>query len=416
MKYRRVEKLSKEGYRSMKNAGVLAAIIIALVGFTSVLVPRGAAAQDAAKVGSGTTVKQPCETAESNACFPRLPGTWREIDTPAARLPADQKLFLSKIQGVASMLRRLKVFNPPIGFKAEAYVDFTGLGCDVQKDCTAAPLFGRIWIQFLCFVAQGRPEPSIDHEIMKDVQFMFNDPGSLWNGGPQLNLSDGRGVAYTPKEWGHVGGVTLYLNQRDRDELYIFLTKGSRPLWIPVTREQYLSAAIRKLEADAARGGPDERLAELAAEEKRVMENIGSSEDGRETLQSIKQERAGLMQEKARLEQDRKEHGDPVIDPLRSQLQTLSAGERASQAWIDRPFEPLVPAGTGRSVVVFNPDYFDRSRPRSDVQLIVVGLNFGGQKLDDIPPPFQYATDVSRARLWEFVREVDWQQVAAVMK
>jgi hypothetical protein len=391
--------------------------MIVVVGSTSVLIPRGAAAQDAAKVDSGATVKQPCETAESNACFPNLPGTWKEIDAEAARLPAGQRLFQSKIQGVAAMLRRLKVFNPPIGFKAEAYVDLMGRGCYDQKDCTAAPLFGRIWLQFLCFVAQGpRLGPSVDHEIRKDLEFHFNDPGSLWNGGPQLNLSDGREVACTPKEWGQVGGVTLYLNQRDRDELYIFLTKGSRPLWIPVTREQYLSAAIRKLEADAARGGPDEQLAELAAEEKRVRENLGSSEEGQETLQSIKQERAGLMAEKARMEADRKEHGDPVIDPLRSQLQTLNAEERASQAWVDRPFEPLVPIGAGRSLVVFNPDYFDRSRPRSDIQLIVVGLNFGGQNLDDIPPPFEYATDVSRARLWEFVRQVDWQQVAAVMK
>ena len=146
------------------------------------------------------------------------------------------------------------------------------------------------------------------------------------------------------------------------------------------------------------------------------MENMSSSEEGRETLQSIKQERAGLLAEKARLEKDRKEHGDPVIDPLRSQLQTLNAEERASQAWVDRPFQPLVPAGAGRSVVVFNPDYFDRSRPRSDIQLIVVGLSIGGQKLDDIPPPFEYATDVSRARLWEFVREVDWQRVAALVQ
>ena len=397
----------------MKNTGVLAALIIAVVGFTSVLMPRVAAAQGAAKVGNGATVKQPCETAEDNACFPNLPGTWQENDEPvgaeAARLPAGQRLVLSKVRGVASMLRRLKVFNPPIGFKAEANVTPC---CDFGHPETA-PYFGRIWLIFLPFVAQGpRLEPRTDHEIVKDAEFLFN-PTDIWNGGPQLNLADGRKVAYAPKEWGHVGGVTLYLNQRDRDELYIFVTKGSRPLWIPVTREQYLSAAIRKLETDEAKGGPDERLAELAAEEKRVIENMGSSPEGRETLNSIKQERAGLMEEKARIEKDRKEHGDPVIDPLRSQLQALSPAERASQAWVDRPSEPLVPAGTGRPLVAFNPDYFDRSRPRSDIQLIVVGLNFGGQKLDDIPPPFEYATDLSRARLWEFVREVDWQQVAA---
>ena len=368
----------------MKKTRIFAPLILAVMGFATVLALPAAAAQDTAEVENRGGVRQNCATATDPdlVCFPNLAGAWKEIDEPAgaqaARLPAGQRLFLSKIQKTASMLSRLKVFNPPMGFSVETHVN----QCCEWGRSEAMPYFGRIWLKFLWFGAGSNVKPMLEQEWSRDAEFLFN-PTDIWDGGLQLDLSDGRHVAYAPREWGHVNGVTLYLNQRDRDNLYIFLTKGSRPLWIPLTREQYLGALIRKREAEFAK---DE--AEISPEE-----DAGS--------------RKALAQGRA-----------AMVDPLRSQLRAMSAQERASQAWVDNPSEilPLVAAGDGRPLVVFNPDYFDRSRPRSEIQVIAVRLTFGGQKLDDIPPPFQDSSQISRHRLWEFVREVDWQQVAAAME
>lgn len=368
----------------MKSTGILAALSIAVLGFTSVLMLPVASAQDTTNMENEGAVKQSCAIATDPdlLCFPNQAGAWKEIDEPsgvqAARLPAGQRLFMSKIQRTASMLSRLKVFNPPLGFTAEAHVN----PCCEWGRTENAPYFGRLWLQLLWFGAGPHDKPMIDHEWSKNAEFLFN-PTDIWDGSLQLNLSDGRHVAYAPREWGHVGGVTLYLNQRDRDNLYIFLTKGSRPLWIPVTREQYLGEVIHNREADLAK---DE--AEMSPEERAS------------SRQAHQQARAAM------------------IDPLRSQLQAMSAQERASQAWVVSPSElsPLTPAGEGRALVVFNSDYFDRSRPRSDIQLIVVRLTFGGQKLDDILPPFDNPSQISRHALWELVREVDWKQLAAMME
>jgi hypothetical protein len=161
--------------------------------------------------------------------------------------------------------------------------------------------------------------------------------------------------------------------------LYIFLSTGSRPLWIPATREQFLRELIRAREAD------------LAKDEAHV------SPEGRVALTEA---RAAL------------------VDPLRSQLEGMSAGERASQAWVVHSSEvlPLVPANAegARRSVVFNPDYFDRSRPRTDIQLISIMLFFGTPE-KDVAPPFKDWPDVGKHRLWEFVKEVNGQQVAAGM-
>jgi hypothetical protein len=59
---------------------------------------------------------------------------------------------------------------------------------------------------------------------------------------------------------------------------------------------------------------------------------------------------------------------------------------------------------------MFNPDYFDLSRPRTDIQLITVFL-------EDVPenlrkPPLTDWDSLGLIRLWEFVNQVDWQRLA----
>jgi hypothetical protein len=57
-----------------------------------------------------------------------------------------------------------------------------------------------------------------------------------------------------------------------------------------------------------------------------------------------------------------------------------------------------------------------RSRPRSYIQLITVSFVFAGDKLEDVPPPFDHPAGISRHAMWEFAREVDWPSVAAMVQ
>jgi hypothetical protein len=62
---------------------------------------------------------------------------------------------------------------------------------------------------------------------------------------------------------------------------------------------------------------------------------------------------------------------------------------------------------------MFNPDYFDLSRPRTDIQLITVFLENVPENLRK--PPLTDWDSLGLLLLWEFVNQVDWQQVAAMI-
>jgi len=385
---------------------------VAVMSCTFLLMPGVAAAQDVAKTDNDRTVKSPCETTHDPdlICFPNHPGTWKETDDLRGA-NAGQRLLLSKVQGVAATLRRLRVFNPPLGFSAQVNVDQNG------ERSEAAPYYGRLWLRFHWFGPGQNGEPAIGGEWYKDVVFSFN-PSGLGADRLKVRLPDGRPVDWVPKAWGHIGRVTLYASQPVRDYLFIVLANGRRPPWLPVSREQYLAARIRNLKDEDASGGVDETIAEKTAEVRRIRENFPAepSQDDRDALREAQEDLAQLKKQKAEMEAEKAANGDPVLDPLRAQLRRMSADERASQAWLKRKDGELEPAGVGQPLVAFNPDYYDKARPRSDIQMIVVGFTFGGEDLHDIPPPFEDASQVSRHRLWEFLREVDWRQMSNLVQ
>lgn len=274
-----------------------------------------------------------------------------------------------------------------------------------------------MWFLWFAPTAQGGPGTMV--EWRRDLEFSFN-PNGFARG--KLELPDGRSIVYTPRKWGRVGGVTLYVNQTDRDDLCAFFTKAGHSLWVPVTREQLLTAYIRSLEPREVQEAPEDdiraKVAELDETEKRIRDADYPlpAEKKQEMLRAMEKAKVDILKMQEQEEKSKKEYGrDPVLDPLRSQLAHMSTAERASQAWVEAPNFRLVPAGTGEPMVSFDPNYYDRSRPRSDIQAIMVDFTFGGDELADIPPPFRDPSQISRHAMWEFARQVDWQAVAAMV-
>jgi len=317
-------------------------------------------------------------------CYPNHPGTWKRgvgVDGPGMKglTPAQLRLFRSKMDSVAAVVRATAVFNPPVGFVANAWQDYCCTPqCKQSGTCGKRPAHGRLWLNLNYFLGVGRG-PVTDGELRAEAELYFNDPDRIWNGDAGVVLPDGRKTLRQPEPWGKIGGLTLYHNQ-ERGDLYAFFTsprRGARPLWLPVSNEQYLEALLRPREEALAN---DLKTLPASFHEK------------------LKQGYA-LM-----------------IDPPRAQLRGMSAAERAAPAWVGSGGLP-VPANTAdaRPVVVFNPDYFDMSLPRTDIQLIVLrleGIPLEGRKPG---PQLQYCSDVSNERLWQFVEQMNWQAMARWM-
>ena len=104
-----------------------------------------------------------------------------------------------------------------------------------------------------------------------------------------------------------------------------------------------------------------------------------------------------------------------LLGRLREEFERMSPPERASPAWYVAPPDGssgLAPAGApnAREVVTLNLNYFDMSRPRSDIQLITVTLN--SQNDDRSGPNFV----TSAVRLDEFVATADWTRIASFVE
>ncbi len=349
---------------------MLVALTLALAGALSPFAP--CAAQD---VG----VKS---TAGEHYCFPDHPGGWKQSRQAAAEgrfyglTLAQSRLYLARIDSVTALLRAAPVLSPPTGIRANAWTDFCCTSqCQLSKTCGTRPPYGRIWLLLNYFVANKAAGPpfTVD-ELRTEAELFFNNPNRVFDSSALARLPDGRGVFWLPRPWGQIGGMTLYHNQSG-DDLYAFFTRGRTPLWVPVSREQFVTALLREREADLA---------------KNLVDVPPAYHD------QIRQANA------------------PLLEPLRAQLQAMSAQERASQAWLNDRMgnrDILVPANSeeGRALVALNPDYFDLARPRTDIQLIVLRLE--GVPLQGRKPGYANCSDLGGDRLVQLVREVNWARV-----
>ncbi len=339
----------------------------------------GALAPSAPCAGQDVGVKA---TAGERYCFPDHLGGWKQSAIAAADgrfyglTLAQSRLYLARIDSVMQVLRAAPVLNPPTGIRATAWKDFCCTSqCQLSKTCGTRPPYGRIWLLLNYFIANNPTAPpfTID-ELRTEVELFFNSPHRVFDGSPLTRLADGRGVFWLPLAATQIGGMTLYRNQGS-DDRYVFFTRGRVPLWLPVSREQFLTALLREREADLAKN-----LADVpAAYRDQIVQANG-----------------------------------PLLEPLRAQLRSLSAAERASQAWVNDRMgnrDMLVPANSeeGRALVALNPDYFDLARPRTDVQLIVLRLE--GIPSEPRKPGYVNCSDLGSDRLVQLVKEVNWAKV-----
>ena len=328
-------------------------------------------------------------------CLPEQVGTWtpNRVAVDGGRqyglTDAQSRLVLGKLDRLVADLRALPAFNPALGIRTEVSRDFCcPFYCQRQKACGSQPAYARLWM-LLPYYEQARSgAPVTDPENRAEIEFTFNNPGTIFNSSA-ITLRDGRRAAFAPIPFREVNGVMLYRNQSGSD-LYAFVSRGNRPLWVPVSRQAYLETLLAQRDsimAENTKGLTDPKMLEMV---RSTDQYLGA--------------------------------------PVRAQLKALSPAERTSQAWVSTSDELLRPAGSpdARPLVVYNPDYVDRARPRTDIQFIVVRLE--GLDLESgLPPPprgrpfdlisrrLRYCSDVAGLRLWELAHQIDWSRIRALM-
>jgi hypothetical protein len=111
---------------------------------------------------------------------------------------------------------------------------------------------------------------------------------------------------------------------------------------------------------------------------------------------------------------------DRIVKPLRDELARLTPAERASPAWYDKQSEGPDASGLvapdaprAEELVTTNPDFFDRSLPLSDLQVISVDIRYHPAVGPDHANLRQ--EDLINWRLYEFLTNTDWERVVALL-
>ncbi len=325
-------------------------------------------------------------------CYVDHVGALKDYAAPAADgaqyglTLAQSRAFEAQLTGIAADLKRLPVFNPLQGVRVQMSTDFCCASqCQRWGTCKTLPPYGRIWVLLPYYYTSFKPgTPFTDIENRSELEILFNNPGPLAGASVQ-KLKSGRDAIYQPMPFRRIGPVQLYRN----GDVYAFLTRGDRPLWLPVSRADFLEA----------------RIAERESQFGEAMKLVTD----------------------ARMLADTRKAVEELVGPLRAQLRSLSPAERSAQAWVSNPELGLAAPGSpeARPLVTLNPDFFDRTRPRTKVQLVILrfeGLDLetfpspsGARPLDVAALPLRYCSDVAGYRLWELANQLNWSALQALV-
>jgi hypothetical protein len=368
--------------------------------------------------------------------YPDMPGTWvlttdwKWLPEDIRPSPAHTQAFTQKVKRLAEQIHQTPLFSPPRGFQARARARFLEGGayaCD-DKHCPSKALQAEIGLLFYYFFDTGG-KPSWGGEANTDATISINclerTAGLDYQFG-RLSLPDGRYILFAPVKTGELGGFPLYHE-------HLIITRGKRPYWIPVTREQYLQALIRATEVEIAKsqkqiadaGDPYEKF--LKEKGQRALDYERIYQDARKLYPDRAEAlRTQLLLAEAAAEKGSRQASEmlakfrqtedpmqPRLTNLQAELAAMSPGKRASQAWFQRNADALimsdlVPAGQENAtpLIAYNPDFFDPALPPTAWQIMTVKFAWANHEHSAM------VGHVGFARLHQFAYDTDWSRMA----
>jgi hypothetical protein len=290
---------------------------------------------------------------------------FRDLAREMALSGAEQAVVRAKLSEIVKVLRTHAIFNPPKGFDAELVSTLVSPAECRQPPCRRHRVAHEVRLKIYGLRRTGggvrAPRTSA-----RGLTFTANQPGRVGEAvDGELTDDLGRPLLKEPRLVRRFAGVPLYEGN------LLVLVRTARPLFLPVTREQFLRARLRQLaqEADADQG-PIQRLR------------------GR----------------------------------IQAELTRMTPAQRQSEAWVgDSPhLSGLAAAGAedAHRVVILSPAFLDPRLPRTAIQILTAEVTLLHGADEGLIRPLTYQdANVGTAdiRTSELLRTFDFQKLVALI-
>lgn len=364
-------------------------------------------------------------SAEAAPALAEKAGKWsfsmNEPDTTLAEVSKEkQQKIRSSLQEIARIITSVPVMNPPRGFEArfwgtvsasDSYYLCAGKKCPTARPtATLAMMLGRYELQ------KGKVRAAFNTPATMDIS--LNNLGHLFSHLPVLYKDDDGYLVPEPQLAGERAGMRAYINN---DHAVAVMTSSDRPLWLPVSRERYLRAAIaatdKSLEGDGKGKQKQPNAVSIISGKPVMIEESRTWIDPVEQKKWVESSRSLTFEIKEPLDvlKARLAKFQAELDALTPEQRTMPA--RVASASTNRDEVPsLAPADSSSGVAVVSPDfsYFNTELPPEAVQLMVVQWKFDGKLIYD-PQQVGISETLNNQRLLEIYRSMDWRKLGALI-
>lgn len=340
--------------------------------------------------------------------LPDKVGVWRpwrfSCDGSGHGLTAEQnRSYGEKLHRISEALHQAQLFHPPMG------VEVNSTGCsnatigflDDYPGNRTGPIPGYVMVGLFSYALR-----SDNHQVAvaDEGPHFFVDVNSvqrLYASRAQLAHDDGGRIFAAPVIVRTISGLPLF------DDGSILITKSPRPIFLPVSAERYIQARIHQADT------------ELADMKKRHHELVGEKRTAqlRQTYERIRTTRPQEAESFLRSATDADRKTDQNYSKMefqkqqevatyQAELALLSPEQRRTQAYTASPY-PSRPGSRllanpeqpgARPLVCFNAKFFDLSRPRTDIQVLLVAwLYERSLKEKSYDPQYQRVIDFRKS-------------------
>ena len=323
------------------------------------------------------------------------------VQTAKPLPPAEAK----RLEGKLHQIRDLILAVPAVKtLRGHDWETFTVVKNHVDS---ARPVLGTVtYIPFPYFKDPRSGKP-ISSEEGPPFSIHINDPEAILGQG-SYSVDPEAHFTAEPRSLGQLSGFPVFEGH------FVVLSKKGQPVFTPVSQERYLTRLIEKSRKE---------LNEASANLKSMPDNpavnkrdIESRESALKAARAEQEQRWAVMQpkwpdrvaaERAKFDAKEKKAREEIEDlktsspkqrylkpfetrvkGLEAELAGLSPAERSAPAYLprgsnkDRASGLAAPGSTdGTRIVTINPALFDPKKPKSDIQLIILGTTQYEQKL-----------------------------------
>jgi len=276
---------------------------------------------------------------------------------------AESATFKRNLERLLSLLAKQPTLASPRGVEIKGYFRPN----DYQPKTNKVPIPGFGFLRFHSYFRDKKTGKPVSFCCPTDeMAVSVNDPEK----GLEVCTVPGSQtrVFCEPTRVEEVAGFPVYrFNGMD----VIVLSRNTMPVWIALTREEYVKAWLANWQKQAA--------------DSPAIDTI--------TPQIVRNHQAAL----------------DAMTPEERRMQ-------ARQLEWD-PFQPtLAPVGSseGRPLLKVNPAWFDPRLPRSAFQLLTITFSYSGTVKEDAPGPTEFG-DIAPFRVWQALHESDWREISGAL-